>query len=66
MSDTFSRARSVAIWWMFMLTVGAWHIVSGAEMTVPNGVRLAAACIGPPLLMWCIWRRATSALPIVL
>jgi len=66
MPNTCSRARSVAIWCMCMLTLGAWHIVWGAEMTVSNGELLAAACIGPPLVMLCVWRRATARFPMAL
>jgi len=32
MPNTFPRTRAVAIWCMSMLTLGAWHIASGADM----------------------------------
>jgi hypothetical protein len=62
MPTTFSHARSVAIWCMSMLTLGAMHIVLGAEMTIPNGELLAAVCVVPPLFMLLVWHRATVRL----
>ncbi len=67
MSPNISHARAVAIWCMSMLTLGAWSVVSGAAMTIPNGELLAAVCVVPPLFMLLVWRRAASrvARPVV-
>lgn len=64
MSNSLAHARAVATWCMSMLTLGAWSIVSGAAMTIPNGALLAAACVVPPLFMLLVWRR--SATPVAL
>jgi len=47
-----------------MLTLGAWSIVSGIAITIPNGELLAALCVVPPLFMLLVWGRAAS--PIAL
>jgi hypothetical protein len=60
MSSNLSHARSVAIWCMSMLMLGAWSVVSGAAITIPNGELLAAVCLVPPLFMLLVWRRTAS------
>ncbi len=63
MLNRFSHVRAVAIWCMSILTLGAWHIVSGTAITIPNGELLAAMCVVPPLCMLLIWRRPPPPIP---
>jgi hypothetical protein len=58
MSNNFFRARMVATWCMSVMTVGAFSVVLGAPLTIPNGELLLAACVVPPLIMLRVWRRA--------
>jgi len=44
-----------------MLTLGAWHVVSGSAVTLANGELLAAVCVVPPLCMLLTWRRQRAA-----
>ena len=67
MSNNISRGRSVAIWCMSMLTLGAWSIVSNNAMTLSDAKLLAAICVVPPLFMLLVWGRASApvAVPLI-
>src|SRR5437016_2136936 len=66
MLNNLLRARLVGIWCMSVMTIGAWSIVSGAALTIPNGGLLFTVCVVPPLIMLLVWRHASPvALAIV-
>jgi hypothetical protein len=56
MSNNVFRARLVLTWCMSVMSVGAWRVVTGADLTVLNAGLLAAACILPPAAMLLMWR----------
>jgi hypothetical protein len=58
MSNNVFLARMVGTWCMSVMTIGAWSIVSGAALTIPNGVWLLGACVVPPLIVLLVCRHA--------
>jgi hypothetical protein len=57
MSNNILRARLVLCWCMFVLTIGAWSVVTGSELTLPNAALLFSVCVLPPLAMLLGWHR---------
>ena len=57
MSNNILRARLVLCWCMFVMTIGAWSVVTGSELTLLNAARLCGVCVLPPLAILLSWRR---------